>query len=94
MLRPTSAHRHAQSLLNDNTPNIKLFVSGRFDCDALKEELRVLIAHSENRINRVSKTVRSKLIELQYFVENGKYLKYVRWEKKTYAPWAENIPKG
>jgi len=94
MLRPSSAQRHAQVLLNDNTPNIKLFLSGRFDCDALKEELKALIKYSEEKTNRVSRTVRTRLVELQYFIENGKYLKYVRWEKKTYAPWAENIPKG
>jgi hypothetical protein len=94
MIRPKAAQSHAQLLLNDNTPNMKLFLSGRFDRDALKEEIEALIAHSEDRMNRVSRTVRSRLVELRYFVENGKYLKYVRWEKVTYAPWAENIPKG
>jgi len=94
MLRPTTAKRTAIALSNDHTPNLLLFIEGRFDHEPLKLEISSLLDRASNRANRVSAKTRSDLVALQYYIERGHDLKYVRWEKKTYAPWATSIPKG
>lgn len=94
MLRHTTAQRIAIELSSHDTPNLLEFIKGRFNHGALKLEINELVSWAKARNNRVSTGIRRNLTDLQYYIERGEGMKYVRWEKMTYAQWAESIPRG